>query len=54
MAKAYQHINIALGSEILSQDRAEQGEFFNLPAPAEFGEALLINRNCQVHGLIVV
>ena len=43
--KLDQRVNVAVRSEIIAQDRAEQRELPNVINSAKFGELRVINRN---------
>src|SRR5665647_2813614 len=39
--EAYQHVDVAIGTEVVSEDRSEQSQFYDFPPGAEFQDLLL-------------
>ena len=44
-----EHVDVALGAEVLTQDGAEEGQATNAAAPTEGGQSLCVDIDLQAH-----
>ena len=44
-----EHVNVALGTEVLTQDRAEEREAMDAAAPTECSQSLCVDIDLQTH-----
>jgi hypothetical protein len=47
--KLDQHVDIAVRSEIIAQDRTIQGELADVMPPAEVGQSLMVDGDLRTH-----